>query len=160
MTHGSRRHVGTMCPEWTMGTVPSGGVLGAGCICAARQSDPCSVLSLQAAATLPNLHQRKLILQAMFPTHRFIFLMSKRNMSKVLQGISGFLRLVSVLSLLFPDCECLRTGDGWAERLGAGTSTSNPHARGPLDWVWKGGHLGTPYMPQHGLDPRLASPCP
>ena len=91
--------MGAMCPKGTVGTVPPGGVLGAGRVCTARRSDPCSVLSLQAAATPPNLHQRKLILQAMFPMHRFIFLMSKRNMSKVLQGLSGFLRLVSAFYL-------------------------------------------------------------
>lgn len=91
--------MGAMCPEWTMGTVHPGCAPGAGRVCAARLSDSCSVLSLQAAATLPNLHQRKLPFFKPCFQRIGLFFQCPRNMSKMLQGISGFLRFVSVFCL-------------------------------------------------------------
>lgn len=129
-THGAR-HMGAMCPEWTMGTVHPDAP-GAGRLCCqavrfmfcsepARLQPPCPTFTRETA-----------VLQAMFPTIG-LFFQCPRNMSKMLQGISGFLRLFLCFVLLLCDCECLGTGDGWVERPGAGDQHRHPHARGPLD---------------------------
>lgn len=63
------------------------------------------------------------------------------------------------LSCCFQIVNVWELGMGGVERPGAGTSTAIPMLEDPGS-AWKGGHLGTPYMPQHGLVPRLASPAP
>lgn len=158
-THGSRRHMGAMCPEWTMGTVHLDVPPVQACLCCqavrfmfcsepAGMQPPCPTFTRETAA-----------LQAMFPTHRFIFSISVQEICLHAPGDKWFPfpALFLCFVLLFPDCECLGTGDGWVERSGQGPA---PHPMLETPGLSSRVGIKSPTCSQHGLVPRLASPAP